>query len=131
MAVASVDHAAAAIALFEASTRWKDFAAFHIEQARAFKSQLAAQTNAETGKPLAKATIHSRLMALKAFFRWLAGQAGYRRISYTDAEYFNPSADDSRIATARESSRRRASGKSATSSARSNLRTTSTAATGR
>ncbi len=96
----SADQAAAAIAMFEASTRWKDFAAFHIEQARSFKSQLAAQTNAETGKPLAHSTIHSRLMALRAFFRWLSGQAGYRKISYTDAEYFNSTANDSRIATA-------------------------------
>lgn len=40
-------------------------------------------------------------MAVKAFFQWLAGQSGYRRISYSDAEYFNPSANDSRIATAR------------------------------
>ena len=96
----SADQAAAAISMFEASTRWKDFAAFHIEQARSFKSQLAAQTNAETGKPLAHATIHSRLMALRAFFRWLSGQAGYRKISYTDADYFNSTANDSRIATA-------------------------------
>lgn len=101
MATSSVDQAAAAIASFEASTRWKDFAAFHIEQARAFKAGLTTQANPETGKPLAAATIYSRLMALKAFFRWLAGQSGYRRISYTDAEYFNPSANDSRIATAR------------------------------
>ena len=101
MSPASIDQAASAIALFEASTRWKDFAAFHIEQARAFKNQLAAKTNAETGRPLAKATIYSRLMALKAFFRWLSGQAGYRRITYSDAEYFNPSANDGRIATAR------------------------------
>ncbi|QDZ00117.1 tyrosine-type recombinase/integrase [Nitratireductor mangrovi] len=98
---ASVDQAAAAIAQFEASTRWRDFARFHIEQARAFKRELAAQRNAATGKPLAKATIHSRLMALKAFFHWLAGQSGYRRISYSDVDYFNPSANDSRVATAR------------------------------
>lgn len=98
---ATVDQAAAAVALFEVSTRWKDFAAFHIEQARSFKGQLAASTNSKTGKPLAHATIHSRLMATKAFFSWLAGQSGYRRISYTDAEYFNPSSNDSRIATAR------------------------------
>ena len=40
--------------------------------------------------------------ALKAFVHWLAGQPGYKsRISYSDAEYFNPSANDTRIATAR------------------------------
>ncbi len=41
-------------------------------------------------------------MHLKAFFHWLAGQPGYKsRISYPDCEYFNPSANDARIATAR------------------------------
>lgn len=98
---ATADLAASSIAQFEASTRWKDFALFHIEQARAFKRQLAEQTNARTGKTLAHATIHARLMALKAFFRWLCDQPGYRRIARSDADYFNPSANDSRIATAR------------------------------
>lgn len=100
-AAATADQAAAAIALFEASTGYKDFAAFHIEQAKKFKRQQQEAVNRETGKPLAKATIHSRLMALKAFFHWLAGQPGYKsRISYADSDYFNPSANDTRIATA-------------------------------
>lgn len=98
---ASVDHAAAAIAAFEASTNHTDFRRFHIEQARRFKRVLDEQANAATGKPLAKATIHSRLMAMKAFVQWLADQSGYRsRIRYVDAEYFNPSANDGRIAKA-------------------------------
>ena len=101
LSVSSADQAAAAIEQFEASTGYKDFTKFHIEQARKFKRQLDEQVNGDTGKPLAKATIHSRLMAVKAFFQWLAGQSGYKRISYSDAEYFNPSANDSRIATAR------------------------------
>ncbi len=102
MSSKSADGAAAAIALFEASTNYKDFQAFHIEQARRFKRQLAEAMNPKTKKPLAKATIHSRLLAVKAFFFWLAGQPGYKsRISYSDCDYFNPSANDSRIATAR------------------------------
>jgi len=101
MAVSSVDQVAAAIALFEKSTGYKDFKRFHIEQARKFKRQMNEQTNPKTGKPLAKATIHSRLMALKAFFKWLAGQPGYKsRINYPDADYFNSSANDERIAKA-------------------------------
>jgi integrase len=96
----TVDQVAAAIAAFEASTSRKDFKRFHIEQAKAFKRHLASQMNVETGKPLAVATIHSRLMALKAFFQWLAGRSGFRRISYADADYFNPSANDGRIAGA-------------------------------
>lgn len=97
----SVDQAAAAIAGFETSTGFRDFRRFHIEQAQKFKRDLAGQINPKTGKPLARATVHSRLMALKAFVQWLADQPGYRsRIRYADAEYFNPSANDSRIARA-------------------------------
>jgi integrase len=96
----TVDQVAAAIAAFEISTGSKAFKRFHIEQAKAFKRHLANQVNADTGKPLAIATIHSRLMALKAFFQWLAGRAGFRMICYADADYFNPSANDGRIASA-------------------------------
>jgi integrase len=102
MSTKSTDQVAAAIAQFEASTNYRDFARFHVEQARRFKRQLDEQTNPKTGKPLAKATIRSRLLALKSFFQWLADQPGYRKgIRYADAEYFNPSANDSRVATAR------------------------------
>lgn len=101
MSPQSVDQAAAAIAQFEVSTGYRDFAAFHIEQARKFKRHLAEATNPATGNPLAKATTYSRLMTLKAFFVWLAGQPGYRsRITYSDADYFNPSNNDGRIAKA-------------------------------
>ena len=101
MSTSSADQVAAAIALFEASTGWRDFGAFHIERARKFKRLLADAINPETGKPLAKATAYSRLMALKAFFLWLAGQPGYKsRLTYSDADYFNPSNHDGRIAKA-------------------------------
>lgn len=106
MSDSSIAAAEAAIADFEAWTRYRDFAKFHIEQAKGYKVHLATLTNAKTGKPLAKATIHARLMANKAFLLWLAGQTGYRsRISYSDADYFNPSANDGRIATARREKR--------------------------
>lgn len=106
MDVSSIDMAAAAIAGFEHWNQYRDFARFHIEQAKGFKAHLGNSVNERTGKPLAKATLHSRLMALKAFFFWLAGQPGYKaRIAYADADYFNPSAHDSRIATARRESR--------------------------
>lgn len=102
MSSASAESAAAAIALFEESTGRKDFAAFHIEQAKRFKRTQEYARNPQTGQPLAKATIHSRLHAVKNFFIWLAGQPGYKsRISYPDCDYFNPSANDARIAEAR------------------------------
>lgn len=98
---ASVDSAAAAIAAFDASTGYTDFKRFKIDQARRFKTRLGEAVNEKTGRPLSKATVHSRLMAVKAFFIWLADKPGYRsRISFSDAEYFNPAAQDSRIANA-------------------------------
>ena len=100
-APSSVDQVAAAIADFEKTTKYLDFKKFHIEQAKAFKANLAKQMNKETGKPLAIATIYSRLMNVKAFFHWLAGQSGFKsRISYSDCDYFNSSANDARIAQA-------------------------------
>jgi integrase len=98
---ATQDQAMAAIAAFETSTGHKDFALFHIEQARAFKRQLGEQRHGETKAPLAAATIHARLMAVKGFIRWLVGRQGYRRLAYGDVEYFNPSTKDARIATAK------------------------------
>lgn len=97
----SADIAMAAIADFQKSTRNKDFKRFHIEQAKRYKRELGDALNANTGKPLSKATINSRLNANKAFFMWLADKPGYKsRISYSDCEYFNLSANDTRIANA-------------------------------
>jgi hypothetical protein len=97
----SIDASATAIARFEAYTRYKDFKAFHIEQAKAFKRGVAEQRSGRSGEPLSKATLYATLTALKRFFVWLAGQPGYKsRISYADAEYFNLSAKDTRVAKA-------------------------------
>jgi hypothetical protein len=65
MSQTSVDQIAAAIAQFEQSTNFKDIRKFHIAQAVAFKDRLQRHINPETGRALAKATIHSRLMALE------------------------------------------------------------------
>ena len=99
--VASIDAAAKALARFEKGTAQKDFRTFNREQAKAFKRRLDAEKNARTGKPLARATVHSTLSALKAFFIWLAGQPGYKsKIAYGEAEFFNLSEKDVRIAQA-------------------------------
>lgn len=99
---ASVDAAAKAISRFEQYAKYRNFKAFHFQQAVGFKAHLAKQLNVRTGKPLSKATMHSTTRALKAFFQWLALQPGYRsRINYTDTDYFNLSAKDTRVAIAK------------------------------
>ncbi|MDP1602873.1 MAG: site-specific integrase [Legionella sp.] len=97
----SVDQVASALTDFETSTSFREFGQYRPEQAQSYKRRLAKATNSATGRPLAKATVSSRLAALKAFFQWLAQQPGFRsRLVYSDAEYFNASASDERIAKA-------------------------------
>lgn len=98
----SVDNAAAAIARFEAYSGWRDFKLFHIDHAVAFKRDLARQPGQIGGKPLSKATLNAILSHLKRFFFWLADQEGFRgRIKYSEAEYFNLTEKEARIATAK------------------------------
>jgi len=103
---ATLDGVAKALNRFETYTRFRDFKAFHIEQAKGFKAYLADQTSLRTSGRLSKATLYATLNALKRFFIWLAGQPGYKsRISYADAEYFNLSAKETRIAKAHRETR--------------------------
>jgi integrase len=99
---ASIDGVAKALNRFESYTRFRDFKQFHRNQAIAFKQHLAAQTSIRTGDKLSKATLYSTLMALRHFVLWLAGRPGFRsRVTYADADYFNLSEKESRIAKAR------------------------------
>jgi len=98
----TIDAAAKALNRFEVYSRYREFKAFHYQQAIGFKNHLAKQKGQQSGKPLSKATLHATLTQLKRFFQWLSQQPGYKsRLHYTDAEYFNMSDKDTRIATAR------------------------------
>lgn len=98
----SVDGALAAIHRFESHTNFRDFKTFRHEQAVSFKHHLAEQLSARTRKLLAKSTLLSVLSSLKAFFRWLACEKEYRRrLKETDADFFNPTEREQRIARAR------------------------------
>lgn len=98
----TVDAVAKALSRFESDTKYRDFKAFHTEQAIAFKKHLAEQRGHTSGEKLSKATLYATLAHLKRFFYWLAGQPGYKsRLKYSDAEYFNLSDKEARVATAR------------------------------
>src|SRR5262249_42531400 len=96
---ATLDGVAKALHRFETYTKFRDFKAFHIEQAKGFKASLSEQMSARTKDRLSKATLYATLSALKRFLSWLAGQPVYKsRIAYSDAEYFSLSAKGTRIA---------------------------------
>jgi integrase len=98
----TLDASAKALNRFEVYTKHRDFKTFHVEQAIAFKKHLAEQHGQQSGEKLSKATLYASLSQLKRFFQWLAWQPGYKsRFQYSDAEYFNLSDKDTRIATAR------------------------------
>ncbi|SHI12977.1 tyrosine-type recombinase/integrase [Desulfofustis glycolicus] len=102
----TVDAVAKALSRFEEYTRYRDFKTFRYEQAIAFKKNLAQQKGQQSGERLSKATLHATLTQLKHFFQWLAWQPGYRsRVQYADAEYFNLSEKEVRVATARREKR--------------------------
>ena len=102
----TVDAVAKALSRFEADTKYRDFKAFRFEQAIAFKKRLAETEGEISGERLSKATLHSTLAYLKQFFWWLAGQPGYKsRLQYSDADYFNLSDKDTRVATTRRASK--------------------------
>lgn len=99
---ASIDAVAKAISRFESYNNYKDFKAFHFEQAINFKRHLAKQQHHKTGQPLSLATLNSVARHLKAFIQWLSQESGYKsRISYSDAEYFNLSEKEARTAKAK------------------------------
>jgi len=98
---ASLDAVVMAFSRFETYTGYCDFKKYHYEQAIGFKKYLAKQNGQQSGKQLSLATRKTTLRHLKTFFQWLGMQPGYKsRINFTDAEYFNLSEKDSRIATA-------------------------------
>ena len=95
----TLDKFAAAIERFETSTGYKSFKLYNIEQAVSFKRHLAKQKSKRSGKPLSLSTVDGTLRANRAYFFWLASQSGYKsRIAHSDADYFNISAKDARIA---------------------------------
>jgi len=102
----TIDAIAKALDRFERFTNHRDFKLFHPEQAIAFKRHLAEQIAARSGEKLSKATLHATLAQLKRLFQWLSFQPGFKsRIQYCDADYFNPSEKEARIATARREQR--------------------------
>ena len=102
----TVDAVAKALNRFEVYSKHRDFKAFHFEQAVGFKRYLAEQKARLSGEKLSKATLNATLNQIKQFFQWLSRETGYKSsIKYTDAEYFNLSEKDTRIATAKREQR--------------------------
>jgi len=60
----TLDGVAKALNRFETYTKFRDFKAFHIEQAKGFKASFAEQVSVRTKDRLSKATLYATLTAL-------------------------------------------------------------------
>ena len=95
----TVDEIRKSIARYEEYTSHKDFRSFNKEQAIGFKNHLTKQKNTRTNEVISKSTILHIINDLKAFFRWLAYQKGYKsKIDVYEVDYFNLSEKDVRTA---------------------------------
>lgn len=91
-----------AIAAFERWTQFREFKHFRSEHAVGFKKHLLAGSGKRAAELSRRATVHSTLMSLRVFFRWLAVEPGFRKsLDARDADFFNLSAREARVATTR------------------------------
>ncbi len=100
-AASTIDGIRKAILRYETDTGFKDFKTFNQKQVIAFKKHLSTTKAVRTREPISKSTMLSTTNALKAFFKWLAYQPGYKsKIHVPDIEYFNMSEKEVRMAKA-------------------------------
>lgn len=95
----TIDHTSRAIVEYERSTGWRDFKTFSRTDAIAFRKSLLAGGGKQKAMASSRSTVHSKLLRVEKFHRWLAGEPGFRsRIRYPDVECFSLSLKDQRIA---------------------------------
>lgn len=95
----TINIARLALAQYDRFTEAKDYQRFKAAHAVAFKRKLLQGTGRRSAQLSSRSTVHSTLIQVQKFFRWLAGQPGFKKsISYADVEYFSLSARDRRIA---------------------------------
>jgi integrase len=97
----TIDGVLKSIRRFEDYTGFKDFKQFTRRHAMDFNRDFQVMPNARGTGMLSRPTVYTTLSQLRAFFIWLAGQPGYKsRLTYGDAEYFNLTDKQARIAKA-------------------------------
>ncbi len=98
----TVEHASRAITEYERFTAWKDFKRFRPAEAIGYRRSLLAGDGKRSAQLSSRATVHTKLIQVRKFFRWLAGQPGFKtRIRFADVEFFSLSGRDRKLALER------------------------------
>ena len=82
----TIDHTLRAIAEFEQFTGGRDFRLFNRKLAIAYQEELLTRLETSRGS---LATVHSKLMRVGKFHRWLAQEGGLRNIRMSDVACFS------------------------------------------
>lgn len=102
LAEITIDNAARAIAAFERFTSHKNFRSFSTKDAIAWRKELLSGKGRIAAELSSRATVRSKLLAVKRFFRWLSSQDGFKsKIALGDADFFDLPRRDRRIANER------------------------------
>ena len=97
----TIDGVLKSIRRFEEYTKFKDFKLFTRHQAMDFVRDLPEMPNARGTGTLSRPTVYTTLAQLRTFFIWLASKPGYKsRFTYNDADYFNLTEKEARMAKA-------------------------------
>ena len=102
LAEITIDNSGRAIAAFEQFSGIKDFRSFSTKDAIAWRKNLLRGKGRIAAELSSRATVRSKLLGVKRFFRWLSQQDGFKsRIAISDADYFDLPRRDRRIASER------------------------------
>jgi len=102
LAAPTIEHTRSAIIEFEKFTDRKDFAKFAFKDAIAFRKSLLKDGGKEAAERSNRSTVHSKLMRVEKFFRWLSYQPKYKRITIADTKYFGLGSRDRQLAKIRQ-----------------------------
>jgi integrase len=78
LSVSSIYKVERSIALWDDFTDAADYRSFNIDITKDFKKWLFERKNQATNQPISLTTCHYYLISLNDFFKWLAGQQGYK-----------------------------------------------------
>jgi integrase len=102
LAEPTIDNAARIIKEYEEFSGGRDFRQFRAQDAGGFRRKLLEKGGRQRAELSSRATVRTKLLAMAKFFRWLAGQPGFKsRIGFNDIKHFNLSLKAARVAEAR------------------------------
>ncbi len=99
LANSTIEKVERSINLWDEFNQFADYKTFKPETAKAYKKWLFERKNQATDKPISLTTCHHYLICLADFFKWLAGQQGYKsKIALDEVAYLQLDKKQTKVA---------------------------------